>query len=116
MQEEPVRINPVKRSEWVKLREDQIRVNAENALRQKEYKMSLAKTQADGYLENFWRHAAEGGDVKDFFIVRNVDSLVEEMICKKLEANGWKCSVEIQERPRDLSGDETFDREIRVVE
>lgn len=111
MQEEPVRVNPVKRSDWVKLREDAIRVDAENALRQKEYKMSLARTQADGYLENFWRHAAEGGDVKDFFIVRNVEALVEEMICEKLEANGWMYWVDIQER-----GVGVFDREIRVRE
>ena len=114
--QEPVRINPVRRSEWVKLREDQIRVDAENALRQREYKMSLARTQADGYLENFWRHAAEGGDVKEFFIVRNVDSLVEEMICEKLEANGWKCSAEIADRRRELHEVSTFDREIRVRE
>lgn len=115
MQEEPIRINPVGRSEWLKIREDRIRADAENALRRKEREMALVKVKADGYLENFWRHAAEGGEVDNFFIVRNVEPLVEEAICKKLNANGWIYSIGTQERPRDLSGDETFDREIRVV-
>lgn len=103
MQEEPVRVNPVRRSEWLKIREEQIRVDAENALRRKEREAALVKVKADGYLENFWRHVAEGGEVDNFFVVRNVEPSVEEAICKKLKANGWEWTIL------------TLNREIRVV-
>jgi len=108
-------VKPVTPAQWLQLREARI-IDEQYARKLRmQQELEEADKSADDCLGTFWSAASSGAAVNGFFIVRDVPPLVEEAICRKLSEFGWKYQIDVQEYPRDLNGDETFCREVRVV-